>query len=85
MAASFETKEQLPIPVSQRSEASSDGALWTSPTSIFSKAHLMGDVDPERSTLPLAAYCFMTGYMYVSYVFSSVPLWLTVGFWFIAM
>lgn len=66
MAASSEPKEQLPTHVVRQSDASSsDGALWTSPTSIFSKEHLMGDVDPQRSTLPLAAYCFMTGYMYV--------------------
>ena len=28
--------------------------------------HLMADVDPAQSTTPLAAFCFMTGYMSVS-------------------
>jgi hypothetical protein len=33
-------------------------SLWT---------HLMADVDPNQSTGPLAAFCFMTGYMCVSF------------------
>ena len=28
--------------------------------------HFMADVDPAQSTTPLAAFCFMTGYMSVS-------------------
>jgi hypothetical protein len=27
--------------------------------------YLMADIDTNYSTAPLAAYCFMTGYMYV--------------------
>ena len=27
--------------------------------------YLMADIDTKFSTAPLAAYCFMTGYMYV--------------------
>jgi len=27
--------------------------------------YLMADIDANHSTAPLAAYCFMTGYMYV--------------------
>jgi len=27
--------------------------------------YLMADIDANHSTVPLAAYCFMTGYMYV--------------------
>ena len=35
----------------------SSSALWT---------YIMEEVDPSRSTLPLSAYCFMTGFMCVS-------------------
>jgi hypothetical protein len=34
-------------------------SLWT---------YLMADVDPAQSTGPLAAFCFMTGYMCVSFL-----------------
>jgi hypothetical protein len=27
------------------------------------RSYLMADVDPEQTTAPLAAYCFMTGFM----------------------
>ena len=27
------------------------------------RSYLMADVDPAQTTAPLAAYCFMTGYM----------------------
>jgi hypothetical protein len=40
----------------------------------------MTDVDATQSTAPLAAYCFMTGYMYVcleSRVFLSIDFLLT--------
>lgn len=64
MTATVE-KDALPRPASSSSEK--DYALWVSPTAIFSREHLMMDVDGERSTFPLAAYCFMTGFMYVLY------------------
>jgi hypothetical protein len=38
---------------------------------LFSRAYLMEEVDPEQSTIPLAAYCFMTGYMYVQLLSTS--------------
>lgn len=28
------------------------------------KAHLLRDVEPTQSTLPLSAYCFMIGFMF---------------------
>ena len=33
--------------------------------------HLRGDIDPEAATLSLIAYCFMTGFMYVSLFFEG--------------
>ncbi|TDL21559.1 hypothetical protein BD410DRAFT_789682 [Rickenella mellea] len=38
------------------------------------KGYLMKDVDPEQSTLPLACYCFMTGYIDVI-TFSAIFVW----------
>jgi hypothetical protein len=35
------------------------------PRRIWSRAYLMQDVNPDLSTIPLAAYCFMTGWMCV--------------------
>ena len=58
--------EALPKPVSAKESRDTiveTAQLWTSPRTVFSKAHLMGDVDPAQSTFPLAAYCFMTGFM----------------------
>jgi hypothetical protein len=34
-------------------------------------SYLMADVDPAQCTGPLAAFCFMTGYMYVFFPFPS--------------
>ena len=59
-------KEALPAPViAPFDNKDSSSQLWMAPSNVFSKAHLMADVDPERSTFPLAAYCFMTGFMCV--------------------
>jgi hypothetical protein len=38
---------------------------------FLSRAYLMADVNPDLSTVPLAAYCFMTGFMYVLFSCSS--------------
>lgn len=38
------------------------------------KAHLMGSVDPEASTIPLSLYCFMTGFI-DSITFSAIFVW----------
>ena len=49
----------------ERSEQDEDApasSLWT---------YLMADVDPAQSTGPLAAFCFMTGYMCVQFFFPS--------------
>lgn len=72
MAAPSE-KETLPRPASASSSNNVD-ALWISPATLFSKEHLMSDVDGERSTFPLAAYCFMTGFIDVV-CFSAVFVW----------
>ena len=50
--------------------------LFANPREVFSYRHWMGDVDPQQSTFPLAAYCFMTGFMYV---FSSRLLFFSSG------
>lgn len=63
-------KGELPTPVSH-SGADQEQALWMAPTAILTTAHIMGEVDPRRSTFPLTAYCFMTGFMCVfSYHFT---------------
>lgn len=58
-------KDGLPQPAvsSPYSEKDRESALWMAPTTVLTKSHIMSDVDPERSTFPLAAYCFMTGFM----------------------
>ncbi|KAI0795617.1 hypothetical protein C8Q75DRAFT_711714 [Abortiporus biennis] len=45
-----------------------------SPTALLSKGHLLQEVDPKRATLPLAAYCFMTGFI-DSVSFTAVFIW----------
>lgn len=61
----------LPPPAISRSSSTTkdngeNTQLWMTPYNVFSKEHLMSEVDPARSTYPLVAYCFMTGYMCVS-------------------
>jgi hypothetical protein len=54
----------LPAPASSKTSAASyesDGRFSVAGV----KAFLFQDVNPDLSTYPLAAYCFMTGYMYV--------------------
>ena len=62
-------KTALPAPVVSRASTETDTnsvlRLWMAPQNVFTKEHLMSDVDPTRSTYPLVAYCFMTGYMSV--------------------
>lgn len=71
--------EILPRPVSANT-AVDTVRLWVSPSIVLSKEHVMGDVDPVKATFPLAAYCFMTGFMYEIGPPSSVPLILTRSF-----
>ncbi|KAI0337654.1 hypothetical protein BDW22DRAFT_864793 [Trametopsis cervina] len=66
-------KGQSPAPTPYN-EQDRESALWLSPTTLLSKAHIMSDVDPERSTFPLAAYCFMTGFIDVI-CFSAIFVW----------
>ncbi|TCD62663.1 hypothetical protein EIP91_006585 [Steccherinum ochraceum] len=71
------SKENLPQPVSTSTSVNTshhDNNLWVIPTNLFSKSHLFADVDPERSTFPLAAYCFMTGYI-DAVSFTAVFVW----------
>lgn len=61
-----EKAETLPQPASSKESHSTivdTAQLWTSPGTVFTTRHLMTDVDPVQSTFPLAAYCFMTGFM----------------------
>ena len=43
--------------------------LSTHPRTIFSRNHLMSQVDPARCSFPLIACCFMTGLMYAQVPF----------------
>ena len=56
----------LPVPASSSpSTSSSRSSLWAiAPGGL--KEHLMTQVNPDLSTIPLAAYCFMTGWMCVA-------------------
>lgn len=61
-----EKADTLPQPASSKESHSTivdTAQLWTSPGTVFTTRHLMTDVDPVQSTFPLAAYCFMTGFM----------------------
>jgi hypothetical protein len=46
------------------SETDVERAQTHQPLSLWQ--HLLQDVDPKQTTGPLAMYCFMTGYMYVT-------------------
>lgn len=54
--------EELPRPASDTTMHQT-ARLWVSPSSILSRDHLFCDVDPSKSSIPLAAFCFMTGFM----------------------
>ncbi|THH23279.1 hypothetical protein EUX98_g7897 [Antrodiella citrinella] len=56
------------------SSKGSDTRLWVIPANVLSKSHLLDEVDPERSTFPLAAYCFMTGFI-DAVSFTAVFVW----------
>lgn len=58
-------EEQRPNSVGSRDTAIETAKLWLSPSTVLTRNHLMGDVDPVKSTIPLAAFCFMTGFMCV--------------------
>ncbi|EMD30979.1 hypothetical protein CERSUDRAFT_89537 [Gelatoporia subvermispora B] len=66
----------LPRPISSETQSTAldTARLWFSPSTVFTKAHFMGDVDPVQSTLPLSAYCFMTGFI-DSISFTAVFVW----------
>ncbi|KAJ3531895.1 hypothetical protein NM688_g7506 [Phlebia brevispora] len=78
-APSSVEKNTLPPPAISRvsspnKDSSSSMQLWMAPNNVFSKEHLMSEVDPARSTYPLLAYCFMTGYI-DAVCFSAVFVW----------
>ena len=52
----------LPAPVSSSSPSTANSL----PRRGTLREFLMTEVDPDLSTIPLAAYCFMTGWMFVS-------------------
>ncbi|KAI8986794.1 hypothetical protein BD414DRAFT_487047 [Trametes punicea] len=69
--------EALPQPVSSKESHSTivdTAQLWTSPRTVFSWRHWMTDVDPVHATFPLAAYCFMTGFI-DAVSFTAVFVW----------
>ncbi|KAH9855690.1 hypothetical protein C2E23DRAFT_814463 [Lenzites betulinus] len=67
--------QTLPQPVSSKESTIVDTApIWTRPGTIFTTRHLMADVDPLQSTFPLAAYCFMTGFI-DSVSFTAIFVW----------
>jgi hypothetical protein len=55
-------KATLPAPVS----SSHPSTIYSTLRRGTLREFLMTEVDPDRSTIPLAAYCFMTGWMSVS-------------------
>ena len=54
--------EELPRPASDTTMRQT-ARLWISPSAIITRDHILGDVDPTKSSIPLAAFCFMTGFM----------------------
>jgi len=71
---SNESKQELPAPAAAGKMAPPEARLWLAPTTVLSRSHFMSDVDPERSTFPLAAYCFMTGFI-DSISFTAIFVW----------
>jgi len=59
------TAKHSPIPIMDLS--------WMRSYSGF-KRHMMGNVDPEASTVPLSVYCFMTGFI-DAVTFSAIFVW----------
>jgi len=60
-AAQAKAAEALPAPVS----SSSPSTIYSTLRRGALREFFMTEVDPDRSTIPLAAYCFMTGWMSV--------------------
>ena len=61
-AAKRVAESALPTPVSLSSSTSTHLPLWRGAHGGL-RDFLMTQVDPNLSTIPLAAYCFMTGWM----------------------
>ena len=55
------SKERPTLPPPALSNRYKTGAPWSSLDNF--KAYMMEDVDPSLATLPLSAFCFMTGFM----------------------
>jgi hypothetical protein len=47
-----------------RDDKEAASALETTRPSLLSRVHLLTDVDPAAATIPMIAYCFMTGWLY---------------------
>lgn len=54
--------QELPRPASDTTMRP-NSRLWIAPSTIISRDHFFADVDPSKSSIPLAAFCFMTGFM----------------------
>lgn len=57
-----QSESTLPAPVAASKEMG-ERRPWSSSREL--KRYLMTEVEPALATAPLAAYCFMTGFMYV--------------------
>ncbi|KAH9933868.1 uncharacterized protein B0H18DRAFT_1082947 [Fomitopsis serialis] len=65
--------EELPRPASDNMMRQT-ARLWVSPSVLFTREHFFGDVSPVKATIPLAAFCFMTGFI-DSVAFTAVFVW----------
>lgn len=52
-----------PIPETEPDTQPSELPLVVRPFSATMRKHLMSEIDPNMASFPLAAYCFMTGYV----------------------
>ena len=50
--------QRTPLPIACMFSASDDGEMSKT---LRMKHYLCAEIDPEQSSVPLAAYCFMTG------------------------
>ncbi|KZT10414.1 uncharacterized protein LAESUDRAFT_694050 [Laetiporus sulphureus 93-53] len=68
--------DQLPRPASADSRRTvvASARLWIAPSVVLTRDYLMTDVDPAKSSIPLAAFCFMTGFV-DAVVFTAIFVW----------
>ncbi|KAI9459168.1 hypothetical protein BJY52DRAFT_1266720 [Lactarius psammicola] len=73
-AKATEAKVPLSLPLPAPVSSSSPSTAYSSIRRGGLRDFLMTEVDPDRSTIPLAAYCFMTGWIDVV-SFSAIFVW----------